>query len=207
MTAAARRRGAERRGHHVESVLSRLPPIRTMLEHTHVYERFTNCAPGIDLADLAGFPYVGAARRLLHCIHRSHRPDQFASACAACSSGLRWLSACSCSSGLLWPARTRSWPFLAIARAEERARKKDVLLIVREWTCVAKGRKTKQEKKWRYTRRAMTLAELEKLEQRLGKHPNDAKAQLEIGGCWASVPVWSPGRLSKDVVYRVSSRE
>jgi hypothetical protein len=42
----------------------------------------------------------------------------------------------------------------------------------------------------------MTLAELEKLEQRLGKHPNDAKAQLEIGGYWAPVPVWSSGRVS-----------
>ena len=36
-----------------------------MLEHTHLYERFTNCAPGTGLADLAAFPYVGAGRHLL----------------------------------------------------------------------------------------------------------------------------------------------
>ena len=37
----------------------------------------------------------------------------------------------------------------------------------------------------------MTLAELEKLEKRLSKSPNDAKTQLEIGGSWPpNLMIW-----------------
>ena len=56
---------------------------------------------------------AGACSTSNHCIHPSHRADQFDAGLlwlSACCSGLRWLSACSCCSGLLWRASASSWP-------------------------------------------------------------------------------------------------